>query len=856
MARPVLQPLRIHPTVPETFTVLEQRLRMAEEQAETLIIDLEALGVTCHSTKLEYQKSAEGLPPISPVRARPAFTGESILWSNCENLVSRTCHIESMLQTLKAAVLQLQTRQELDTKHCGELEQHMHEMQEKHAKELKKAQLEIMRLRQYFNSTTKAREKEEETKERLSAALEFESMTKLQEKLSEENSLRTLLEEERDVLLLTLQDLTKAIEKERKHIQELQLHCQTVYREGQEVRDKLQEVEPRCQKLEIKNEELQSDLEAKDSLVSQLQEEVKLQEKLSQDADLRAVLEKERDVLLLMLQDLTKAIEKERKHVQELQLHCQTVYREGQEVRDKLQEVEPRCQKLEMKNKQLQSDLEAKDLHVSQLQDEIKIIQQKCEAEQAELAEVRGDSVALREAAEKVQALNKQLEDQCSELTVNMQKLNNDNIRLMTDHQQELKVVKDTMAQKLQVKEHLLSAVQASLTGKLQGLQSHRTQLESELAQSQKQVQKLEAELSGYQMKLQTAESQQLAKINLLQRSMEVAHQDNQKLACALEKALQINTALQNDMGELAKEVQNKVAEEKQLLMIRAQAEEDIRIKAQLSEEHLASLTKHQLQCSEAKKAAQKEVAELKKALACASVKSAAISRANRELRSRESLLEKETLHQKDLICGFKTQLRSCIQNKETKKQAERTQALEVELERMQKMKDEYEKSNNEQCKRIERFMSEVSSLRKEIAAAASQRENTLQNQLEKEMKFRQELEERYMDLENRVKTFQYEKTVTDRKLREASVESEEISLTLQEAQSWCHSAEPQLELLKNRRGKEDVPECCHVKHPQFLTHSTMEHWATKQKLKLISRNFQLNEKRKPPGDQAPHTAS
>ncbi|XP_063772669.1 coiled-coil domain-containing protein 150 isoform X4 [Pseudophryne corroboree] len=820
MARPVLQPLRIHPTVPETFTVLEQRLRMAEEQAETLIIDLEALGVTCHSTKLEYQKSAEGLPPISPVRARPAFTGESILWSNCENLVSRTCHIESMLQTLKAAVLQLQTRQELDTKHCGELEQHMHEMQEKHAKELKKAQLEIMRLRQYFNSTTKAREKEEETKERLSAALEFESMTKLQEKLSEENSLRTLLEEERDVLLLTLQDLTKAIEKERKHIQELQLHCQTVYREGQEVRDKLQEVEPRCQKLEIKNEELQSDLEAKDSLVSQLQEEVKiiqqkcdaelaevrkdsvalqegaetvqLQEKLSQDADLRAVLEKERDVLLLMLQDLTKAIEKERKHVQELQLHCQTVYREGQEVRDKLQEVEPRCQKLEMKNKQLQSDLEAKDLHVSQLQDEIKIIQQKCEAEQAELAEVRGDSVALREAAEKVQALNKQLEDQCSELTVNMQKLNNDNIRLMTDHQQELKVVKDTMAQKLQVKEHLLSAVQASLTGKLQGLQSHRTQLESELAQSQKQVQKLEAELSGYQMKLQTAESQQLAKINLLQRSMEVAHQDNQKLACALEKALQINTALQNDMGELAKEVQNKVAEEKQLLMIRAQAEEDIRIKAQLSEEHLASLTKHQLQCSEAKKAAQKEVAE----------------------------------------------------------------ALEVELERMQKMKDEYEKSNNEQCKRIERFMSEVSSLRKEIAAAASQRENTLQNQLEKEMKFRQELEERYMDLENRVKTFQYEKTVTDRKLREASVESEEISLTLQEAQSWCHSAEPQLELLKNRRGKEDVPECCHVKHPQFLTHSTMEHWATKQKLKLISRNFQLNEKRKPPGDQAPHTAS
>lgn len=45
MARPVIAPFSIRPTAPETFSVLEQRMHMAEEQTESLISELRALGV-------------------------------------------------------------------------------------------------------------------------------------------------------------------------------------------------------------------------------------------------------------------------------------------------------------------------------------------------------------------------------------------------------------------------------------------------------------------------------------------------------------------------------------------------------------------------------------------------------------------------------------------------------------------------------------------------------------------------------------------------------------------------------------------------------------------------------------------
>ncbi|KAG8581731.1 hypothetical protein GDO81_007783 [Engystomops pustulosus] len=181
MARPVIPPLTILPTAPETFSVLEQRMRIAEEQAESLMSDLQDLGITNHRfTKCAMSKSADHIRPISPVRARPAFTGDGeTLWRNCESLVTRMCHMESMLHTLKLNIFRLHTDRELSTKQSDELEHRLVQMQGEHDQELKDAQLEVMRLRQKLNSAIEQQEREKEAKEKLSAALEIATTTKV-----------------------------------------------------------------------------------------------------------------------------------------------------------------------------------------------------------------------------------------------------------------------------------------------------------------------------------------------------------------------------------------------------------------------------------------------------------------------------------------------------------------------------------------------------------------------------------------------------------------------------------------------------------------------------------------------------
>ncbi|KAM4771074.1 coiled-coil domain-containing protein 150 [Rhinophrynus dorsalis] len=411
MARPVISPFTIHPTAPETFSVLQQRMHVAEEQAESLISNLQALCVSSQrfeKVELEYQKPSDVLHPISPVRARTVFTGDNdTLWKNCENLINRMCRVESIMQTLKLSIFRLHTERKLNPKHTAEVEQRLSEVQEEHSRELREAQLEVMRLRQRLSKETEEREREEEAKERLSAALEIATATKT--------------------------DVTVAAEEMKA----------TKLRMNQRLRE--------------------------------------LQEQLSEETVLRTLLEEEQAATLSRVQEMKQVVEEERAQVQKLQQDCQILREDGQKVKYKLQQQEEKMQYLEQETMQLHSELESKDFFINQLQEEAKRTQQCRDTEKTEVALVRADYAALREAAEKVQALNQQLEGQCSELTAAVQRLTTENAQLVVQHQQELKVEQESMARKLQDQEILLSATRASLTSELHNLQSHRIQLEREL---------------------------------------------------------------------------------------------------------------------------------------------------------------------------------------------------------------------------------------------------------------------------------------------------------------------------------------------------------------------------------------
>lgn len=48
MARPIIAAVNVNATTPETFVVLDQRMRVVEEQTNALLKDLQTLGVNSH----------------------------------------------------------------------------------------------------------------------------------------------------------------------------------------------------------------------------------------------------------------------------------------------------------------------------------------------------------------------------------------------------------------------------------------------------------------------------------------------------------------------------------------------------------------------------------------------------------------------------------------------------------------------------------------------------------------------------------------------------------------------------------------------------------------------------------------
>uniref|UniRef100_A0A8D0HPG8 Coiled-coil domain-containing protein 150 n=1 Tax=Sphenodon punctatus TaxID=8508 RepID=A0A8D0HPG8_SPHPU len=235
LCRPTISPVSVNATAPEAFTVLQQRMRVAEEETSALLRDLQMLGVWA-LLFLECPAS------ISPVQARVAFIGENdMLWKNCDSLVNRMCRLESVVQTLKMNLFRLQTEKELNPRHAAHLEQRLNTMQEEHMLELKTMHLEVMKLHQQLSEVKDDEEKAQEEVQRLSAALEIATAVKtdvsiaaeelrtakhkmshrlqeLREQLSQESSRRKSLEESQASMLYRVQDMESTVEAEREQV--------------------------------------------------------------------------------------------------------------------------------------------------------------------------------------------------------------------------------------------------------------------------------------------------------------------------------------------------------------------------------------------------------------------------------------------------------------------------------------------------------------------------------------------------------------------------------------------------------------------------------------------------------------
>ncbi|KAL7991547.1 hypothetical protein Chor_015803 [Crotalus horridus] len=389
MARPVISPMDVQPTAPETFVVLNQRMKVVEEETSALLNDLQKMGVNGHSMELLASKhpvNSEDHQAISPVQARTAFVGaNNSLWRTCESLVNRICRLET------------------------NLEQRLNTIQEEHMEELKVLQMEGRMLCQQLKESREEEEKARNQVQKLSTALEIATATKrdvtisaeelratkekmnnklqeIMEKLSKESSTRESLEQDQVVLLYQMRDMEAMVEKERKQVQILQQDCNILRHNIQLSQETLQKEQEKIHQLEQECVHLKTDLESRDKAISKLREEIqKLNDQLAQQcAELSGALQKATVENAQLTSDHQTALQE-----QDLILDAardsvtgelQVVQREKAQLQKELEDLRTEhaeCKKKDCKEDTIATEKNHLECTISQIQNELETILQE-----------------------------------------------------------------------------------------------------------------------------------------------------------------------------------------------------------------------------------------------------------------------------------------------------------------------------------------------------------------------------------------------------------------------------------------------------------------------------------------------
>ncbi|XP_048962729.1 coiled-coil domain-containing protein 150 isoform X10 [Canis lupus dingo] len=951
VTRPVLSPTHINATASETFTVLQQRMRIVEEQTSSLRDDLIMLDFgekrSLSRGQLETPKCLEESVNIISPSEKEVICSEKtdILWKNCEFLINRMCHLESLIQSLKMNIFRLQTEKDLNPQKTAFLKDRLNAIQEEHSKDLKLLHLEVMNLRQQLRDVKEDEDKAQEEVQRLTATLEIASETKknaaiieeelkttkrkmnlriqeLRRQLSQEKHLRESLEKSGSAMLFKIQEMESTVEVERKQVQILQQNCIGLRSSMQTTQELLAQEQQRKGELETSISQLKSDLISRDELISKLVEENKnmqmsfnkeheentylrseivslhetsekaqvsndqltrkcselnsMLETLSMEnariiADHQAILQVEQKMMTQTFQEqnillgaahasITSELQTVQNEKTQLQAHLDHLILEHNQCIQKAQDTEKRTvlqkELLESTIARLRGELEAsmqekKSLlgEKERLQEEVnktekEIVQEKCNLEkelaknklaQQQVEKVLGkiteskNKLAYEKGKLQVKSILEKNEEELSQavkcrdvalkesqkLKGDLEALEDRENKKVGNFQRQLAEAKEDNCKVTIMLENVLAS-HSKMQGALEKVQielgrrdSEIAGLKKERALNQQRVQKLEAEVDQWQARMLVVDAQHNGEMEPLQKALDVAREDNRKLAMSLEQALQTNNHLQTKLDHVQEKLESKELERQNLENFKERMTEESKIEAEMHAERIEALRKQfQTERETAKKVAQREVTELKKALDEANFRSVEVTRANRELRQKLTELEKVLNSSKEKIKNQKAQIKLHLSTKANNTQnMERMKQIETELRQMELIKDQYQKKNYEQSLSIQKFVSEMTNLQKEMQLLAkSQYETSAQNKqqelrLEAERNVRQELESRCRELEETIRHLKKCKEATEHKLKEASVESEQITANLEEAHRWfkCRFDGLQLELTKNR---------------------------------------------------------
>ncbi|XP_078338802.1 coiled-coil domain-containing protein 150-like isoform X2 [Crassostrea virginica] len=262
MSRAVIPPMSISmegPSSQQTMEVLEKRLEAAEHDTQDLIDKLGTMGFGKNSRPAE-RDVMDQREVISPYQAK--IVDVDILKDNYETLVSRVCKTESVIQTLKLNMINLQGNRDLKMKNSDDYEQKYDMLKETYEQELGKLRRKLNQVTDDLKTEHEARLKAKEEIKELKTELENATVSKeticaatdelssqkskFQKRISElreenerEKSLRHSLEESHNTLLARIREMESIVESESKEVKTLSNDCSNLRNDAVKVREEL-----------------------------------------------------------------------------------------------------------------------------------------------------------------------------------------------------------------------------------------------------------------------------------------------------------------------------------------------------------------------------------------------------------------------------------------------------------------------------------------------------------------------------------------------------------------------------------------------------------------------------------------
>ncbi|XP_067307711.1 coiled-coil domain-containing protein 150 isoform X6 [Pseudorasbora parva] len=642
MSRPVVCPLTVGATAPESLSVLQRRLQTAEEQTEELMRSLGSLGASADLLPVNSsnRSSSRLLRPVSPVNIHQALSaaGEGLLWTLCETLVARVCRLESVLHTLKLTIFRLEMNRELNPSLTECVQERLTALQEQHEEEQRCSRRELLRLQDGLQKACEERQEAQQEVLRLREALE----AKKEEQMAQETAAHLEAEQSHNALLLRVEEMERVVERERGQVEVLQADCLALRTDGQANRAELRKREEQILDLERECQQLQNHSRVKETLISQLSKEIKsvktaLQKQQQENSrlirdgqDLRAAADQVQvlnDKLEVQCSELSTAlhsltlkntrlqteyqnnikVERDRvsKHLKEQDLLLDTARRNIQaELQGTISEklvLQKELEALKMDHSELQqSSTVSQETAVSHQQ----MLERTIQRLQGELSCAVRDGETLREERDHMKSemnsavflLEKEkniLETQLSEIkveltTVNsaLQKQKEENKELMEsltamEHQQVTHRQVEQMLWELTDSKNKLAYEKGKLQARVQQMAADLKTLKADCTQHGQTNSKLQNSYTQMQRENQTLKEQ----LGTLQQQ----HRDANEMAQTVENVLSSHTRLQQNTQMLHAELRERAQELHTLRRERLQAIKEIqRLEAEV-ENHNAS---------------------------------------------------------------------------------------------------------------------------------------------------------------------------------------------------------------------------------------------------------------------------